>query len=105
MTLPTRVEMRKQATFLDHVTDAMAHLIDVGRRDFPPVEQHAAGIRRNQPNHQPEERGLAATAGAEQNRSARRGGHERNGREHRFSAVGLGDVFERNHVDAGGRDA
>src|SRR5207344_1545111 len=61
------VEVRKQATLLDHVTDAMSHLVDVGRRDFPPVEQHAAGVRRNQPNHQPQERGLAATAGAEQN--------------------------------------
>ena len=62
-----RGQVRKQAAFLDHVTNAATQRVDVVTRDLRAVEVDHPGIRFNQANDQPQQSRFTTTTWPDQN--------------------------------------
>ena len=86
--------VREQPDVLDHVAGLAAQRDRVPRRDAAAVHPHLAGVGAQQPVDQPQQRGLAAAAAADQRHHLAFGDRERDVAQHRARPPRLADDVE-----------
>src|SRR5262245_34686819 len=89
--------MRKQPPFLDDVPDIVAQLQHVLWSQRLAAYPDMASVGCNQSDDHPQQRRLAATAGADQHCYAFRLELEGNGRDRNMAVIGFGNTIENYH--------